>query len=61
MTGDITEIPYDELERLHEQAKIGLTWALSNGEESLYRGLDDLETRTRREKVRRMAQREGPT
>ncbi len=60
MTCDLTQIPYQELDRIHEQTKIGLTWALSNADEGLYRGLDDLEQRARREKVRRMRRRGGP-
>lgn len=60
MTGHLTDIPYTELHRIHQQAKIGLLWAPRNNHEDLYRSMDDLETRARREKVRRKVEREGP-
>jgi len=59
MTGDLTKIPHHELDRVHELAKVGLTWALRGGSERVYRGMEDLEERARLEKVRRQREREG--
>lgn len=60
MTGELTEIPFNEPDRTHRQAKTGLLFALRTDDEDLYRSMQDLEVRTRREKIRRQQARDGP-
>ena len=58
MTGDLREIPWSELDRNHEQARVCLREAFRRGDEEGYRRADRFETKCRHEKVRRAQVRE---
>lgn len=58
MTGSMESIPYHELDRHHEQARIWLTDALRRGDARSYRKAERLEERCRMEKVRRARERQ---
>ena len=60
MTGDLQEIPYHELDRIHQQAKEGLHWATLSGRETIYRKSERMEKKARYEKIRRARERAGP-
>lgn len=56
----LTNLTYDKLDRHHEQAKQARFDAVLRNDEDAYRAADSLETKTRREKIRRaIARRDG--
>lgn len=60
MTGSLREVPYDHLDKHHDQGVLSMQQAFRDGDEEVYRLAESLERRCRLEKIRRWMARDQP-